>query len=189
VEAHAEFSPRNVRNVRGRRKNLLNIAAKKTEVPMTPLEVEFEPMTGHVLAAWLGRSRTDYVAERTDSGDSAAEAEANAAAAHERLMPGGVPAPGQLIGHVCGPDGAVGHLWLGPAGTDPARWWVWDVAIEPEFRGRGFGRAAMELADRLARANGARTIGLNVFGRNTVARNLYASLGYEESAVVMRKDL
>jgi ribosomal protein S18 acetylase RimI-like enzyme len=66
---------------------------------------------------------------------------------------------------------------------------VWDVAIEPEFRGRGFGRAAMELADRLARANGARTIGLNVFGRNTVARNLYASLGYEESAVVMRKDL
>jgi predicted GNAT family acetyltransferase len=43
--------------------------------------------------------------------------------------------------------------------------------------------------NRLARANGARTIGLNVFGRNTVARNLYASLGYEESAVVMRKDL
>jgi ribosomal protein S18 acetylase RimI-like enzyme len=156
---------------------------------MTPPEVEFEPMTGEVLAAWLERSRTDYVAERMDAGDSAAEAESNAAAAHERLMPGGNPAPGQLIGRVLGPDGAVGHLWLGPAGTDPARWWVWDVAIEPEFRGRGFGRAAMELADRLARANGARTIGLNVFGRNTVARNLYASLGYEESAVVMRKDL
>jgi len=156
---------------------------------MTPPEVEFEPMTGDVLAAWLERSRTDYVAERMDSGDSADEAEANAAAAHERLMPGGVPAPGQLIGHVRGPEGIIGHLWLGPAGSDPARWWVWDVAIEPEFRGRGFGRAAMELADRLARAQGAKTIGLNVFGRNTVARNLYASLGYEESAVQMRKDL
>jgi ribosomal protein S18 acetylase RimI-like enzyme len=156
---------------------------------MTPPEVEFEPMTGDVLAAWLERSRDDYVAERMASGDSAAEAEANAAAAHERLAPGGIPAHGQLIGHVRGPDGVVGHLWLGPAGNDRARWWVWDVAIKPEFRGRGFGRAAMELADLLARTHGATTIGLNVFAHNVVARSLYASLGYEEAAVVMRKDL
>jgi ribosomal protein S18 acetylase RimI-like enzyme len=156
---------------------------------MTPPEVEFEPMTGDVLAAWLERSRADYIAERMASGNSAAEAEANAAASFERLMPGGISAAGQLIGHVRASDGAVGHLWLGPAGTDPARWWVWDVEIEPEFRGRGFGRAAMELADRLARAHGATTIGLNVFGHNLVARNLYASLGYREAAVVMRKDL
>jgi hypothetical protein len=47
----------------------------------------------------------------------------------------------------------------------------------------------MQLADLLARANGATTIGLNVFGHNAVARNLYASLGYEEAAVVMRKNL
>jgi ribosomal protein S18 acetylase RimI-like enzyme len=156
---------------------------------MTPPEVEFEPMTGDVLAAWLARSRAGYVAERMASGDSSAEAEANADAAHERLAPGGIPAPGQLIGHVRGPDGVVGHLWLGPAGNDPARWWVWDVAIQPEFRGRGFGRAAMELADLLARTHGATTIGLNVFGHNVIARNLYVSLGYEEAAVVMRKDL
>jgi GNAT superfamily N-acetyltransferase len=125
------------------------------ENQMTPPEVEFEPMTGDALAAWLERSRADYVAERMASGDSAAEAEGNADASFERLMPGGIPAPGQLIGHVRGPDGVVGHLWLGPAGSDPARWWVWDVAIEPEFRGRGLGRAAMELADVLARAHGA----------------------------------
>jgi ribosomal protein S18 acetylase RimI-like enzyme len=156
---------------------------------MTPPEVEFERMTGDVLAAWLEHSRADYVAERMASGDSAAEAEANAAAAHERLAPGGIPAPGQLIGRVRGPDGVVGHLWLGPAASDRARWWVWDVAIEPEFRGRGLGRAAMELADLLARTHGATTIGLNVFGHNVVARNLYASLGYEEASVVMRKDL
>jgi RimJ/RimL family protein N-acetyltransferase len=47
----------------------------------------------------------------------------------------------------------------------------------------------MELADRLAREHGARSIGLNVFAHNTVARTLYASLGYDEAAVVMRKDL
>jgi predicted GNAT family acetyltransferase len=30
---------------------------------------------------------------------------------------------------------------------------------------------------------------LNVFGGNEVARNLYRSLGYEELAALMRKDL
>jgi len=156
---------------------------------MTPLEVEFEPMTGEVLAAWLEQARAQYVAERMASGDSVAEAEGNADANFERLMPGGTPAPGQLIGHVRGPDGVVGLLWLGPAGADPTRWWVWDVEIQPEFRGCGYGRAAMELADGLARAHGATAIGLNVFAHNAIARNLYASLGYEEAAVVMRKDL
>ncbi len=156
---------------------------------MTAPEVEFEQMTGDVLASWLERSREGYVAERMASGDSKAEAVANATAAFERLVPRGVPAPGQLIGHVVAAEGVVGHLWVGPVGTDPARWWVWDVAIEPEFRGRGFGRAAMELADELARGRGATTIGLNVFAHNTVARTLYARLGYHEAAVVMRKDL
>lgn len=156
---------------------------------MTTPKVEFEPMTGATLTAWLDRTRAQYVAERTASGDSAAEAEANASASLERMAPGGVPAPGQLMGHVCGPEGVVGHLWVGPAGADPARWWVWDVEIQAEFRGRGYGRAAMELADRLARDNGATTIGLNVFASNEVARRLYASLGYNDASVTMRKDL
>jgi ribosomal protein S18 acetylase RimI-like enzyme len=47
----------------------------------------------------------------------------------------------------------------------------------------------MLLAEDLARVNGATTIGLNVFGHNRIARDLYNSLGYEESAVVMRKSL
>ena len=47
----------------------------------------------------------------------------------------------------------------------------------------------MLLAERLARAQGARTIGLNVFAGNTVARTLYGSLGYEETTVQMRQEL
>jgi GNAT superfamily N-acetyltransferase len=124
-----------------------------------------------------------------EASDSPAGTEANAAASFGRLVPGGTPSPGQLIGLVVAPDGPVGHLWIGPVDADPARWWVYDVAIEPEYRGRGYGRGAMELAERLARAHGAWTIGLNVFRHNEVARRLYVSLGYREAAVVMRKDL
>jgi len=47
----------------------------------------------------------------------------------------------------------------------------------------------MLLAEELARTNGALSIGLNVFADNTVARNLYASLGYRETSVHMRKQL
>ena len=61
--------------------------------------------------------------------------------------------------------------------------------IDEEFRGRGYGREAMLLAEQLARREGALTLGLNVFGHNQVARTLYSSLGYEETAVQMRKAL
>ena len=83
----------------------------------------------------------------------------------------------------------IGHLWLGPAGGDPERWWVWDVMVDEEFRGRGYGRRAMLHAEELARENGASTLGLNVFGHNAVARKLYSTLGYGETSVQMRKEL
>jgi ribosomal protein S18 acetylase RimI-like enzyme len=151
--------------------------------------LEFEPLTGAALATWLASTREEYIAERMEAGDSEAEAVANADASSQQLFPGGQPAEGQLVGQVIASEGPVGHLWVGPAGTDPSRWWVWDVAIEEAFRGRGYGRAAMELAEQLARARGAATMGLNVFGHNHAARQLYTSLGYAEAAVVMRKDL
>ena len=118
------------------------------------------------------------------------EAEANAETSFERLVPGGTPASGQHLGRLLDADGRrVGHLWVGPMGGDPARWWVWDVAIHIDLQGHGYGRSAMRLAERLAREHGASSIGLNVFAHNQVARNLYASLGYAESAVTMRKQL
>jgi ribosomal protein S18 acetylase RimI-like enzyme len=47
----------------------------------------------------------------------------------------------------------------------------------------------MLLAEDEARARGLGRVELNVFGGNEVARDLYRSLGYRESAVQMAKDL
>lgn len=63
------------------------------------------------------------------------------------------------------------------------------TSIEEQFRGRGLGRQAMLLAEDLARASAATSIGLNVFAHNVQARNLYSSLGYQEASIQMRKDL
>jgi len=65
--------------------------------------------------------------------------------------------------------------------------WVNDVEVDPEYRGRGYGRAAMLLAEREARVRGMTSLGLNVHGQNTVARSLYDSLGYQVTAQQMRK--
>jgi ribosomal protein S18 acetylase RimI-like enzyme len=72
---------------------------------------------------------------------------------------------------------------------EPEHWWVFDIEIHEQFRGRGLGRLAMRQAEDVARAEGAKTLGLNVFGNNTVARRLYESLDYTEIAVQMRKPL
>jgi ribosomal protein S18 acetylase RimI-like enzyme len=84
----------------------------------------------------------------------------------------------------------VGHLWVGERDGDVGRMlWIYDITVHAEFRGRGYGREAMLLAEDEARRRGLPLMGLNVFGRNEVARGLYRSLGYDEVAVMMRKDV
>ena len=84
----------------------------------------------------------------------------------------------------------VGHLWIGERELQGRRFlWIWDVFVDEAHRGRGRGRHAMLLAEEKARRRGLERIELNVFGGNDVARSLYRSLGYEESAVQMGKDL
>ena len=84
----------------------------------------------------------------------------------------------------------VGHLWVAERTLQGRRiLWIYDVFVDEEFRGRGFGRAALRLAAEEARHRGLERVELNVFGGNEVARRLYRSEGYEEMAVWMGKDV
>jgi ribosomal protein S18 acetylase RimI-like enzyme len=84
----------------------------------------------------------------------------------------------------------VGWLVLGERERNGAQVaFVYDVTVDPERRGEGIGRQAMDLAEQEARAQGHDRIELNVFGGNDVARSLYDSLGYRETSVTMAKDL
>lgn len=156
---------------------------------MTVEDVTFEQFGADDLSDWLARSTAEYVGERVAAGDTLDEARANAEASMDRTFPRGVPAAGQLAGRLFSDGQPIGELWVGQFGTDPRRWWVWDIRIDEPFRGRGLGRKAMSLAEDLARSGGATSIGLNVFAHNTTARRLYTSLGYSPTSVQMRKDL
>jgi ribosomal protein S18 acetylase RimI-like enzyme len=67
--------------------------------------------------------------------------------------------------------------------------WVYAVEVDEAFRGRGYGREAMLLAETEARARGMRSLGLNVHGSNTIARSRYTSLGYHVTTQQMKKTL
>jgi len=151
--------------------------------------VRLRAMGAESLSAFLERSSAEYVRERIEAGDSPEYAAERAAQSNAQYFPDGRPAEGQLIFEVVD-DEVVGTIWLGPFSLEhPAAWWVFDVEILAEKRGRGYGRLAMQLAEVAAREHGAEKLGLNVFGHNTVAQNLYRSLGYETTAINMAKPL
>ncbi len=54
-----------------------------------------------------------------------------------------------------------------------------NVAVAPSQRGRGFGEQIMRYLAKVAFAEGARSMTLEVRASNSVAKSLYAKLGFE----------
>ena len=66
--------------------------------------------------------------------------------------------------------------------TKEESYWIGGLVIDAEYQGKGYGRAAMEaLLDYLAAQPGYREAALSCDPENTVARRLYASLGFVET--------
>jgi GNAT superfamily N-acetyltransferase len=155
------------------------------------VRASLRPLTDEELSEFIEADVERYVEERVRSGERPDVAGRIAHEQSKALFPDGTPADGQLLFRVLDGDGAaVGTLWIGIQQADqPGAFWVWDVRIDESHRGKGFGRAAMELAEAEARSRGASELGLNDFGHNQVARRLYESMGYTATAIRMKKSL
>jgi ribosomal protein S18 acetylase RimI-like enzyme len=159
---------------------------------VTDAELTMRPMTRAEWDEWMPRQLAGYAEHIAASGAMpAADAWAKAKADTARSFHAGYTTPGQLVFRLLASGEAAGWLWLSVPGPDPDRLmaWVFNIEVDPAFRGRGFGRAAMILAEGEARARGMTSLGLNVHGQNTVARSLYESLGYDVTALQMKKAL
>ena len=136
--------------------------------------------------AWLPLLRQDYAGELIrDFGMSADQARAQAAAEIDGRRPDGhsvftIDVDGQTVG----------HLWLVERrdAYEPILS-VYDIDVDEPYRGRGYGKAAMLLAEEEARRRGLTRIALHVGARNDVGRNLYRSLGFEENEISMSKPI
>ncbi|HKP95682.1 MAG TPA: GNAT family N-acetyltransferase [Fibrobacteria bacterium] len=56
---------------------------------------------------------------------------------------------------------------------------IHDLAVRPEFRGRGVGRSLLEAAERYAAGEGCCKLTLEVLARNAPARKLYHAFGFQ----------
>ncbi len=138
------------------------------------------------LKAWLIKMWADYHDELIAAGETPEDAAKNIARNQELLFDGGEPAEGQYIFDVVSDEVTIGTLWLGKRSDQ--QWYVYDVVVNEEFRGKGFGRLTMQAAEDFAKSQNGTRLALNVFGPNTIARKLYGSMGYNEMAIAMYKD-
>ena len=141
--------------------------------------------------AWLARAKAAYVEDIEVNGDTPHDAAVEKSDRDfAQILPNGLSTPGYSISVVTEGDRGVGILWVAEREMDGRRvLFIYDLEVDEAERGKGYGRAAMQLAEDEARRRGIPRIELNVFGGNEIARRLYRSLGYLERAVLMGKDL
>jgi RimJ/RimL family protein N-acetyltransferase len=158
---------------------------------MPHLQIRLEPMTREQCQAFLEADIPRYAAENVAAGFWPEEGALHRAQeAFDRFLPMGVDTPGHhlfVIREVeAGMD--VGIAWIGsqPGGVDEAGF-IYNLYIDEPYRRRGYARQAMLKIEQEAKHLGWTSLGLHVFGHNTPARELYASLGYEVRSMNMTK--
>lgn len=158
------------------------------------MPLRLRPLREDELPAYVAHARTAYERDLVEqAGLTPAAAGRKATDDWARLFPDGAAPPGNELYALEDAESGdrVGDLWFTERPTDSgeASLYVYSVEIEPELRGRGLGREAMQLFEDEARRRGLSETNLTVMGGNEVARSLYRSLGYVERAVFMSKTL
>lgn len=151
------------------------------------------PMTQPELESYLEHAINEYAKDHVRAGNWEPEgAVERSRAEFAKLLPQGVQTPKQYLFsiHESEADRNIGILWFADRSESPEpAAFIYDFEIQEEFRGRGYGAQALGALEAKVRAAGLNKLSLHVFGHNRVARSLYQKMGYEETNVLMSKDL
>lgn len=82
-------------------------------------------------------------------------------------------------------DGEGRLLGTAMVGHDGHRGWVYYLAVQPDLRRSGVGRALMQSSEEWLRERGMPKVNLMVRTTNSAAIAFYARLGYEDGEVVV----
>lgn len=150
--------------------------------------VRLEPLDDATYETWHERSVRDYADEKVASGNWLAEdAMDRSEQAFAELLPEGRDTPGHEIRSMVNDAGErVGYAWFVPEDRPFGRVaFIYDIAVDPEHRRRGYAHAALGEIATWARTHGCVAVQLHVFGNNTGARELYRRAGFVETDVTM----
>ena len=155
--------------------------------------VTLVPMEQSELDSYLEHVIPDYAKDHVDAGNWDAEgALERSQKEFDELLPQGVESPNQHLYSICNGEAAtnIGIIWFAvrdePTGKVA---FVYDFELKPEFRGKGYGAAALRAIEPKVQELGLQKISLHVFGKNKVAWHLYEKVGYEVTNVLMSKEL
>lgn len=158
------------------------LAATRMQLDLTaptPEErVRLEPMTAEQFDAYRAISDEGYAQELFDSGafPTLEAARADASRQFQRLLPEGLDSPGHHLWRAYVDAQEVGLLWIW---VEDAWAFIYDIRMNEDLRGRGFGSRTLRAGANASRDLGAEILGLNVFGHNDGARRLYERSGYD----------
>jgi ribosomal protein S18 acetylase RimI-like enzyme len=152
--------------------------------------IELRELLPEEIAPYFDDLWGEYRKELIAAGYSEGYADENVENNKKSVLPNGILSPGNHIFYAYSGEDKVGKIWLTTSTREGiVDWSIYDIETFPEFRGKGFGRAIMQAAEKIVRDAGGDSISLSVFGNNSVARNLYESLGYQTLRVAMKKVL
>ncbi|MGN5633640.1 GNAT family N-acetyltransferase [Streptomyces sp. AC154] len=159
--------------------------------PALPDGLTARPMSPDEFARWEGSAIAGYAESLVTRGIPAEAALPAARASHAGHLPDGLATEGAHLHLLIHEGGTVGHVWVARFEMHPGVLvgYVFDVEVHEEFRGRGYGRALMTEAERIALAAGHDRLGLHVVTANIPAVRLYESLGYEPTRYNLAKQL
>ena len=155
--------------------------------------IDLVPMTERDFQTYCERAITEYAEEHIRGGRwSEEEAYEQARQQYEELLPHGIATPNQFLYTLtdASTQTPVGMIWFAlqpQAGKHVA--FIYDVAIEPAFRRKGYATQAFAAVEQQVRAQGVQQIRLHVFGHNHEARTLYEKLGFVPTNITMAKSL
>ena len=160
---------------------------------MAPAMIRLDPMTNDQFDHFRVESMKQYAQEKK-RGEGLSDVEANALAqtSFAELLPQGLDTPQQHLWTLVEPSSgkAIGALWIQVREKQSRKEaYIYDFVIHPSFRGQGYGRASLNAMETWLIDHGVTRIGLHVFGHNHTARQLYGSMGYEATNLVMAKVL
>lgn len=91
---------------------------------------------------------------------------------------------GQLVGYTYAGVEETDYMSLrGPAGV------LYDIVVEPAYRGRGVGRVLLDATVAALESRGAPRVVLSTAERNEVAQRLFARAGFRRTMIEMTREL
>ena len=142
---------------------------------------------------FLEKAIHDYAQEKIISGNwMADEALEKSRAEFMSLLPDGLQTKDQFVYSVLDEDTnlSIGVLWVQvKMGEFHRKAFICDFVIQPEFRGNGFGKQALQALDKKLKEMGVTSVSLHVFAHNTNAIALYEKAGYKATNLYMGKEL